>query len=723
MDRDGKWRRRARAAGGTVVVLLLLLAAPGLTGATTSPADATGQYWAPIWSPAVAGITLDAAAPGTRATGEYLVITAKAGAGAWIKPVGEVYVLYGATEAFDFGPQAGFHIIDVVIDGVSRGPLDSPYEFKNVTAKHSIEVLAAIDTFVIAPASTGHGRIEPSDAVEVPYAGSQKFTMTADPGYHLDKVLVDGVPVEAVYVIAGTWAYTFENVLADHSIVASFLPDPRVITATAGPGAWITPAGRVQVPYGGSQTFDFGAVEGYRVTQVLIDGRPGNTAATSAQFMNVTEDHSIEVKAEIKVFTITAHAGPNGSVEPSGLVSAPFGTNKDFTFEADPHYHLDKVLVDGRPATFIKTGYRTWVSTVFDVRADHDLSATFARDTCVISAACGEHGRIDPSGRVTVEWGRAALFHIYPDQGYRPDVGVDYQPATPSYSEAEGWYYLFPQVTSDHALSVVFVEGGPPDVTPPSIRCPWDGLVLGKQADFETLVFRVVDEPGGSGASTNGHAVVGRFKAPSGADRAIPLDARVITDSWVSFLGALPVSAEGSYYLRLKGSDRAGNSTEKEVSYMVAGRARVGGAPSLIDLSEGRRVPAASGEVALSSRSSSPGGEPVKLTLTLRSSAGRPVSGAHPRLFVYDETSGTCIFRAAKLFKAAGKGMYTYLWSPERMTPDPAWGDEWRDLQLVVPLDGRELGGDGFGAARDSVRGTRKPTKPTVAVTTLKARW
>ncbi len=68
---------------------------------------------------------------------------------------------------------------------------------------------------ITASASSG-GSITPSGAVVVNYGANQAFTIGANTGYHIADVLVDGSSVGAVA------SYTFTNVIANHTIAASF---------------------------------------------------------------------------------------------------------------------------------------------------------------------------------------------------------------------------------------------------------------------------------------------------------------------------------------------------------------------------------------------------------------------------------------------------------------------------------------------------------------------
>ena len=64
------------------------------------------------------------------------------------------------------------------------------------------------------------------------------------------------------------------------------------VTAAAGEGGTITPAGEVSVKEGASQTFAIAAQEGYAIAEVLVDGQSVG-AVDSYTFENVTANHTI----------------------------------------------------------------------------------------------------------------------------------------------------------------------------------------------------------------------------------------------------------------------------------------------------------------------------------------------------------------------------------------------------------------------------------------------
>lgn len=104
-----------------------------------------------------------------------------------------------------------------VVDGVDAGNTN-PYTFTNVTADHEITaVFNATASYEITATAGANGSISPSGAVEVNCGVDQAFTITADSGYAVADVLVNGVSVGAVTT------YTFENVTEDQTISATFM--------------------------------------------------------------------------------------------------------------------------------------------------------------------------------------------------------------------------------------------------------------------------------------------------------------------------------------------------------------------------------------------------------------------------------------------------------------------------------------------------------------------
>jgi formylglycine-generating enzyme required for sulfatase activity len=67
-------------------------------------------------------------------------ITATAESGGSISPSGNVKVAYGSSQSFNISPNSGYSILDVKLDGVSKGNI-STYAFSNVITDHTIKAI------------------------------------------------------------------------------------------------------------------------------------------------------------------------------------------------------------------------------------------------------------------------------------------------------------------------------------------------------------------------------------------------------------------------------------------------------------------------------------------------------------------------------------------------------------------------------------------------------
>ncbi len=139
--------------------------------------------------------------------------------------------------------------------------------------------------------------------MKVPYGFDQAFTITPDSNYLILDVLVDGASNPGA---VATGSYTFTNVVADHTIAASFVKATYVITPTAGTGCTITPGIPQTVPYKGSQSFAIAANTGYDLTDVKVDGvsNPGAVALGGYTFTNVQADHTIAATCTKKAYRV-----------------------------------------------------------------------------------------------------------------------------------------------------------------------------------------------------------------------------------------------------------------------------------------------------------------------------------------------------------------------------------------------------------------------------------
>ncbi|WP_367870113.1 hypothetical protein [Luteolibacter sp. Populi] len=216
-------------------------------------------------------------------------ITASAGENGTISPAGAVGVTAGQNQEFTITANSGFHVADVLVDGVSVGAVGT-YTFTAVNADHTISASFAANTtlYTINATAGANGSITPSGAVSANLGVTLPFTITPDPGYEIASVLVDGIPIGAVS------AHSFVNVTANHTISASFAQKTYDIEAIVGANGSISPAGTSSVNHGEAFEYFITAAEGYYVAEVLVDGISVGPVE-SYYFPEVTADHTVEV--------------------------------------------------------------------------------------------------------------------------------------------------------------------------------------------------------------------------------------------------------------------------------------------------------------------------------------------------------------------------------------------------------------------------------------------
>ncbi|MGH2570718.1 MAG: T9SS type A sorting domain-containing protein, partial [bacterium] len=282
---------------------------------------------------------------------DTFTVTASAGAGGSISPSGAVVVSYGDSLTFTIAPNVGYHVLDVLVDGASVGAVSS-YTFTSVTDDHTIAASFAAQTYTIAASAGPGGTITPDGVVVVAHGDTLAFMIVADSTYHTADVSVDGVSIGVVS------AYTFSNVMADHSIEASFALDTFTIAASAGSGGSIDPSGSVSVAYGDSISFTMTPDSGYHVLDVLVDDVSVGVVS-SYTFSNVTTDHAIDVVFESDATAVdaTVVTGPTQLLKGG---PNPFRGSTGIAFQvAQPEFvELAIFSIDGRQVRLLAN--RVW---------------------------------------------------------------------------------------------------------------------------------------------------------------------------------------------------------------------------------------------------------------------------------------------------------------------------------------------------------------------------
>jgi hypothetical protein len=240
--------------------------------------------------------------------GVFHPITATAGLGGTISPLGTAIAPDGLNRTFTIMPSHGFAIADVLVDGVSAGALAS-YTFVGVTTdEHTIEAqFMELGKYSILASATAGGTISPSETVTLYEGDSQAYTITPNQYFDVTSVLVNG----ATEVSSGPSAqtYTLSNVTSSSTIDVVF-------------------SGWALTEISGVVTLDGAGLEGVAVT---ANGPRGPFIATTGS----DGTYLIQVRPG-DAYTLTAHK--SGYIAtPDSLTAGPGDlTGKDFTVVLNP---------------------------------------------------------------------------------------------------------------------------------------------------------------------------------------------------------------------------------------------------------------------------------------------------------------------------------------------------------------------------------------------------
>lgn len=348
--------------------------------------------------------------------------------------------------------------------------------------------------YVVYPFAGLNGSINPDAATTVTKGSNQAFTLSPASGYAVDLIYIDRTP----YCNDGTSdltgydkdrnTYTFSNVQADHSIVVTFaedaddngIPDKyKTYTVTAsvdGTNGSINPDTKV-VRAGDDVEFTITANQGYALDYITVNDEvvySNNDAENLFRSAWTLEDVQADsnviayfgedtdgdgIPDEPTYLTVTAQAGANGTISPSGTVFVQRGESQTFTIAANSGYHISDVTVNGQSVGAVSS------YEIENITANAAITASFAMNTgggttrYIINASAGKGGKISPEGSVSVIRNGERTFTITANEGYEiSDVLVDGE----SVGAVEK--YTFEKVRERHTIEAIFaLESGVAD--------------------------------------------------------------------------------------------------------------------------------------------------------------------------------------------------------------------------------------------------------------------
>ena len=347
-------------------------------------------------------------------------------------------------------------------------------EDNTYTANYIITVIRPSYTITASVSSIG-GIITPSGDVEVNVGESQTFTIEASEGYAIDQVLVDGQnSVSAVM----TGEYTFNNVNAIHTIIASF----RTLSTDATLSNIIINTGELS-PVFDPNIFNYDVTVPYETTNITItcvangigamihnEGTFNlNVGNNTIALRVVAEDGQTEL-----TYRIYVNRASNGSDDTFlASLSVNQGTLTPFFNKNITNYTVNvsnettqltiNATASSNLATVSGTGAKQLIAGenmfVVTVKAQNGSTRYYTINVyrglhTIVASVNGAGGSIDPEGTFEYEEGATETFTLAAENGFQiKRVLIDGVNNANAISEGT---YTFENITASHTIVVEF---------------------------------------------------------------------------------------------------------------------------------------------------------------------------------------------------------------------------------------------------------------------------
>ncbi|RLL87082.1 InlB B-repeat-containing protein [Mesotoga sp. BH458_6_3_2_1] len=274
---------------------------------------------------------------------------------------------------------------------------------KTVTANFSI-----VQYTITASAGTG-GTISPSGQVKVNHGSNQSFSISANTGYDIQDVKVDGATEGAI------GSYTFSNVTSDHTIAATFKIKTYTVSVSSNPAEGGSVNGGGTYNHGAQVSCQATANEGYR----FVNWTEGGVVVSdnSTYTFNITSNRNL-VANFVRVYSVTFNV-----VDSEGVLQ---GAEVSFNGEIKVTDVQGKAVFTGvvtgsKAYTVSKEGYNNEAGTV-DVDSDESVDITMVKKTYTLSVSTVGQGTVTKNpDKATYTHGEVVQLTANPDSGWNFD--------------------------------------------------------------------------------------------------------------------------------------------------------------------------------------------------------------------------------------------------------------------------------------------------------------
>ena len=376
-----------------------------------------------------------------------------------------------------FAAGDNYHIVDVFVNGVSQGRINS-YTFENVQTTQTVDIKYGykVDAFVsnyntYDDIQTVMGTIAPETQYIAEY-DPMTVTGTVEEHFHLYQLLVNGVNrIDEVVFGADPhyYSFTMDSIADNYTIEAVVKVDTFAVTynIVAGQGyadesdLLVAPATYYNIHnYGDDWYSNIIPATGYAIENVTLDGQNLYTA-NNYQFNYLVTSHVFDVTFAPVTYNITTNAYGQGTVSDGMTFTFDPENPVDYEFVATPAegYYVSAVFINGeaQDLTGVEGEYTTTIDNVAD---NYVIDAHFSIFTYTMTAEAANGGTITPAGTQIVNYGTDMTYEINANEGWYI-ASTDIDGITTNYTQDDAEVTLtvpYTAINADHSVSVTFAQ-------------------------------------------------------------------------------------------------------------------------------------------------------------------------------------------------------------------------------------------------------------------------
>jgi len=333
----------------------------------------------------------------------------------FITPCQNINIEYGENFSFTFIENNGYIINEIKIDSDSYTAeemntiIQNGIHFYNIDSNHTLNISYSINTYELLLDLN----YEDANNITESYEYKSSITLPND-------LLRTGYTFKGWYLdSACTTHFDYDSMPSNNlTAYAKWEINKYIVTASSNDNGTITPSGETEIIYNQNITYTITPNEGYHVNRIKINDtylsyeQIQDVTTNGYQFLNVSENQSIEVEFAINTYNITLTYNVGGEVTINDESQPTHGSSKTYNFIPTIGYKIKKVYVDSISIGDVNT------YTFDNITRDHTIHVEFQKIQFNVSILPYENGKITPKSDFMADYGSNIEFVITPDNGY-----------------------------------------------------------------------------------------------------------------------------------------------------------------------------------------------------------------------------------------------------------------------------------------------------------------